>query len=155
MIIGFDPGKSGGIAALDANSGAYIDGIRTPILKHGKRDVVDTAAINDFIRRVSSDDISDIVIEAVHAMPAQGVTSMFNFGRHTGSIEGWAVATGKPVVWVTPQKWKKHFGLSRDKRASLDRARLDFGAERLWEVLANDGIAEAALIARWFYLTQT
>ena len=145
MIIGFDPGKSGGIAALDANSGAYIDGIRTPILKHGKRDVVDTAAINDFIRRVSSDDISDIVIEAVHAMPAQGVTSMFNFGRHTGSIEGWAVATGKPVNWVTPQ----------NKRASLDRARLDFGAERLWEVLANDGIAEAALIARWFYLTQT
>jgi hypothetical protein len=55
------------------------------------------------------------------------------------------------VNWVTPQKWKKHFSLSSDKAASLDRARLEFGASSLWTVKANDGIAEAALIALYWH----
>lgn len=152
MIVGIDPGKSGGLAAIDGDGG-LIDGIRMPLLQHGKRDLVDVFRIWDW-----ADDTHDgvrpeafdrIVLEQVNAMPGQGVTSMFNFGRHTGSVEAYALSTGKPVVWVTPQKWKGYFGLSKDKMASLDRARLEFGDSPLWRVKANDGIAEAALIALW------
>ena len=146
MIVGIDPGKSGGIALIDMN-GSLVDSQRMPILKHGKRDLVDTAALYDWLdaRRASV-----IVLEQVNAMPGQGSVSMFNFGRHTGSVEGWALSQGCKVQWVTPQKWKKHFNLSKDKRASLDRARLDFGEDDRWKVLANDGIAEAGLIALWY-----
>lgn len=150
MIIGIDPGKSGGIAVVTAR-GAFVFGMRMPITKHGKRDLVDVRRIVD---EVGTRTLDRIVIEQVNAMPGQGVTSMFNFGRHTGAVEGWALGTGRPVSWVTPQVWKKHYGLSRDKRASLDRARFEFGDSDLWRVLANDGIAEAALVALWWLRTQ-
>jgi len=150
MILGIDPGKSGGVSMV-TDDGELVDGIRMPILKHGKRDVVDTSKMSEWTSGFSLD---CIVIEQVGAMPAQGVTSMFNFGRHTGAVEGWAVDYQCPVHWVTPRKWKSHFNLSKDKRASLDRARLEFGADNRWDVLANDGIAESALIALWHQQTQ-
>lgn len=145
MIVGIDPGKSGGIAAVDMD-GQFVRGMRTPLLKHGKRDLVDSAALDGF----TAEDPAVIVIEQVSAMPGQGVSSMFNFGRHTGAVESWALTWQVPVQWVTPAKWKKDFSLTKDKRASLDRARLEFGSNPLWDVLANDGIAEAALIALWW-----
>ena len=56
----------------------------------------------------------------------------------------------RETEWVTPQVWKKYWGLGRDKRDSLDLARTKFGAGPDWGVLANDGIAEAALMASWY-----
>lgn len=148
MIIGIDPGKSGGVAAV--HNGAFIDGIRTPILKHGKRDLVGTAALDDWVDSLDEPiPYLRFMIEQVSAMPGQGVASMFNFGRHTGAVEGWALSYSHSVRWVTPQKWKRSYGLSASKQASLDRAKLEFGENKLWGVLANDGIAEAALIALW------
>lgn len=151
MIVGIDPGKSGGIAAVGDN-GKFIDGIRMPIIKHGKRDVVDTRKLSMWVDHTA---LTCVVIEQVHAMPGQGVSSMFNFGRHTGAVEGWALEWKCPVYWVTPAKWKKHFGLSKDKRASLDRAVLEFGWDKRWDVLANDGIAEAALLALYQHRSST
>lgn len=152
MLLGIDPGKSGGLALID-EQGAYVAGIRMPILKHGKRDLVNTLDILKFLAENEGEHTKQIIIEQVNAMPGQGVTSMFNFGRHTGAVEGWALTWKLPVHWVTPQKWKKHFNLSKDKRASLDCARLRFGANPTWDVLANDGIAEAALIALYHHNT--
>jgi len=146
MIIGIDPGKTGGVASID-RGGVIQQLTRMPLLQHGKRDLVDPAGLERFA------DASCIVIEQVHAMPKQGVSSTFNFGRHVGSVECWALAQRLPVHWVTPAVWKKYFGLSSDKRASLDRARLEFGPRPLWDVLANDGVAEAALIALWWLRT--
>lgn len=151
MIIGIDPGKSGGLAAVE-KGGRFIGGIRTPILKQGNRDIVNTLALDEWLQDVRDrgSPINTYVIEKVGAMPGQGVTSMFNFGRHTGAVEGWALRFGPPVYWVTPQKWKKFFSLSKDKQASLDAARLEFGVNKIWDVKANDGIAEAALMALFF-----
>lgn len=148
MIVGIDCGKNGGVAILSMQ-GELLGGMRMPLLQHGKRDLVDVFQIRANVANVSADEIDHIVLEQVNAMPGQGVTSMFNFGRHTGSAEAYALSTGKPITWVTPQKWKGYFGLSKDKMASLDRARLEFGNSPLWRVKANDGIAEAALIALW------
>jgi hypothetical protein len=135
MIIGVDPGKSGGIAAVDSG-GSLLAGMRTPLLKHGKRDVVDTAALNAWLPELGSVP-SAVVIEQVSSRPGQGSTSGF--------------ALKVPVRWVTPVVWKRVIGIpaGSDKRASLDRARLEFGASQIWDVMANDGIAEAALIALW------
>lgn len=149
MIIGIDPGVKGGVAVLSERR--LIGCMRMPMVTHGKRDLVATDALDAFLRQhVGRGMITAVVIEAPNSMPRQGLQSTFNFGRHCGSVEGWAIGKGCPVQLVTPSVWKKAFALSTDKRASLDRARLEFGPNERWNVLANDGIAEAALIALWW-----
>jgi len=135
--------------ALLNEDGSWRGGIRMPLLLHGKRKLVNPRVLSDFVGS-SHHKISAVVIEAVASRPGQGVVSVFSFGRATGAIECWAMSMGVPVHWVTPAKWKGHFQLSKDKRASLDRARLEFGESDRWTVLANDGIAEAGLIALHF-----
>jgi crossover junction endodeoxyribonuclease RuvC len=151
MTIGIDCGQTGGIAIVE--DGKFIDGIRMPIIKRGKWKHVDVCALTRWelgIPPYRDDELPTFVIESVHAMPAQGVSSSFAFGRATGAVEAWAMAYGLPVEWVSPAKWKKAMGLSSDKQASLDACKLHFGANKLWDVKANDGIAEAALIALWW-----
>ena len=144
-VLAADPGATGGVALIE--DGAFVRGLRMPVLKHGKRKLVDTLRLSDWL----GPDVPDhFVIEQVGAMPSQGSVSGFNFGRATGAIEAWAIGHGKPVHWVTPAVWKKALNLSKDKRASMDAARLRFGDDPLWQVLANDGIAEAALLGAYW-----
>lgn len=156
MIIGIDPGMTGGIAML-SDSGEYLGGRRMPLVVDGKRKLVDGGLLNDFVyntRPVGVEGaLKRIVIEAPNSMPGQGLQSTFNFGRMCGAVETWATSRACPVTLVTPQVWKRSLtliGAGRDKRASLDKAVLEFGPDPLWQVLANDGIAEAALIALWW-----
>jgi crossover junction endodeoxyribonuclease RuvC len=144
IALGIDPGARGGLAILDGTG--LVEAIRMPILAHGSRTLVDTAEIAKFAG-FHTEPLDVIVIELVHSMPKQGVASSFAFGRAAGAVEGWAVSTGLPVNWTTASSWKKRLGLGKDKRASLDAARLHFGYDPRWGVLANDGLAEAALIA--------
>ncbi len=154
MIVGIDPGATGGVAAID-KSGRFVGGIRMPVVKvTPKRKVVRTAAFAAMIataRHHRQDEIIDlIVIEQVNSMPGQGVASSFTFGQMAGAVEAWAVGTGRPVEWVTPAVWKKAMNLGKSKQESLDKARVSFGDDPLWGVKANDGIAEAALIALYW-----
>ena len=85
-------------------------------------------------------------------MPRQGVSSSFQFGRMLGGIESLVFSVGKPVHYVTPASWKKAMGLSSDKQASIDAAKIMFGsaADELLRHKADDGVAEAALIAAYW-----
>jgi crossover junction endodeoxyribonuclease RuvC len=101
------------------------------------------------------------VIEDVHAMPKQGVSSSFSFGRALGVAEGVLAGNGLSLRYVSPAKWKKALGLSSDKGVS--RRRADKGVSRrraieLWpehakafERVKDDGRAEAALLAWWWW----
>ena len=90
------------------------------------------------------------IIEKVHAMPRQGVTSSFQFGRSFGGIESLCYIFAKRVDYVAPAIWKKSLGLGSSKKESLDLARLKFGDSDLWNVKSNDGIAEAALLTLYW-----
>jgi crossover junction endodeoxyribonuclease RuvC len=149
ITIGIDCGQTGGVALI--SNGVFVGGMRMPIIKRGKWKHVDVIKLEQQMRALLPHN-GDVVfvIESVHAMPAQGVSSSFAFGRATGAAEAWAMSHGAPVEWVSPAKWKKAMGLSSDKQASLDACKLHFGANKLWDVKANDGIAEAALIALWW-----
>jgi crossover junction endodeoxyribonuclease RuvC len=76
---------------------------------------------------------------------------MFSFGRALGVIEGVTAGFRMNVDWVTPQAWKKHYGLIKsDKNASRAKAQEVFPAYRdLFARAKDDGPAEAALIAMW------
>ena len=145
MIIGIDPGKSGACALIDTN--IVVDFFDMP-WKDKQVDVVELSDMLSFWRNIYEPEC--LVVEHVHAMPKQGVSSTFQFGVSYGIVIGCAYTLGFDVVFVTPQKWKKALGLSSDK----DESRML--ATRLWPDNADafsrkkdDGRAEAALIAYW------
>ena len=106
VYIGIDPGKDGGIAVLDAD-GNVVECVKTP------------PTFKDLLDMVSRHkESSKCVCEKVHAMPGQGVTSMFSFGRTVGGLEMMLLALGIPTEYVAPQKWQKHFSLGSSKGKS-------------------------------------
>lgn len=145
IIIGVDPGQSGAFAALD-QQGNLHDTWDMPMVD--KR--INGALIADILVQLQV--VADVLIcEDVHAMPGQGVTSMFTFGRGLGVVEGVALGAGIPVRWVSPAKWKRALGLSADKGASRRRAIELWPAQSsMFARVKDDGRAEAALIAYWW-----
>lgn len=147
-ILGIDPGQSGGFAMIQGTRLRFYG--RMPTMKVGGKTHVDARALYQVIVEDMYPGPDVIVIEQVHAMPRQGVTSTFSFGAAFGSACATAYITGRRVEFVTPAAWKKAMGLGSDKRSSLDAARRLWPDAVDWSVLANDGIAEAALIAEWY-----
>ena len=93
-------------------------------------------------------------VEKVGARPGQGVTSMFNFGKSTGYIEGVLSALGIPYQLIPPATWKREFSLiGKDKRASIEVCRKLFPDVDLKRTercrTESDGKAESLLLAEW------
>lgn len=153
-ILGVDAGQAGGLALIEDRQ--LVSGIRMPTYKIRGKAVINSRAVIEWINgdwsEFSRKGFDVAVIEAVHAMPRQGVSSSFQFGRMLGGIEAVVSSFGKPVHYVTPAQWKKAMGLSSDKQASIDAAKLMFGsaADELLKYKADDGVAEAALIAAYW-----
>lgn len=152
MILGIDPGLTGGWALL-TDRGGFIGADDLPIVRDGKTAWVDAAELKTQIRACSfaSSDRGPMlraVVERVHSMPAQGVASSFTFGVGFGSILATLQLLPASIEFVSPAVWKRDLGLSKDKSASLDRARLLFPQASL-KRQKDDGRAEALLIAHW------
>lgn len=143
-ILGFDPGITGAIAVIGGGRAMVYD---MPIakLKKGKNAVM--AA--ELWKLCASLHFDAVYCEQVSAMPGQGVSSAFSFGRSLGVIEGVAASFGKPFHLVTPQRWKKHFGLiGTDKDAARTIASQLFPEAELSRK-KDIGRADALLIARY------
>jgi crossover junction endodeoxyribonuclease RuvC len=158
FVIGIDPGISGAIAVFeDGKLDAVID-MPTLELDSGKTKKRHISAIG-LVRILEtwmlvSDGQAHVVTERVHARPGQGVSSMFNFGRSTGIIEGVVAAMHFPSTYVTPAAWTKAVGRAAGKDASRMRAMELFPTRaELFKRAKDDGRADAALIAYW-YLTR-
>ena len=160
-ISGIDPGLTGAVAILP--EGLFFDTPTASVKKGSSKKVYLVAEMASFIRSFgdSSDPHSHVYIEDVHAMPGQGVSSTFNFGRGLGLWEGIVAALGIPYTMVTPQAWKKEMmsGMGgKDKGASCVRAGQLFPllAEQLTREKARGrglvflhGRADALLIAEY------
>ena len=144
MIIGIDPGFSGAIAFLDGNALFIAD---LPLKKFMGRNQIDGQKFAEYLRR----DIQNIkfaVIEDVHAMPKQGVVSMFRFGYNAGILFGVLEALDVKILKVKPSVWKSALNLSSDKKKSLALAKKKFPSYKNYFSRAkDDGRAEAALLA--------
>jgi hypothetical protein len=142
-IVGIDPGQQGAIAFYFPSAPHLVAVEDMPLAG----DHVDAVTLADRISQMRPD---MAVIENVHSMPKQGVASSFKFGRSFGVALGVISALNIPHHFVSPQKWKKHFGLTSDKE--LSRAL----ALRMWPEKATDfrlkrhaDRAEASLLARY------
>jgi crossover junction endodeoxyribonuclease RuvC len=87
------------------------------------------------------------VIELVHAMPKQGVSSVWNFGVAFGMARGVISGAFIPTHLVSPTKWKKHFGLDSDKEKARALAISKWPECAHFNRKKDHGRAEAALLA--------
>ena len=142
LLMGVDPGISGAIAFWFPDQPDQIVVQDVPVVD-GQLDPVTLARRIDQMRPTLA------VVEKVHAMPKQGVSSTFKFGMAYGMVLG-VIATQKiPLHLVTPARWKKAFNLSADKEQSRALAlRLWPGCDE-FGLKKSHGKAEAALIARY------
>lgn len=145
-FIGIDPGLSGAIASISPAGIHFID---CPTIKqNGKTKPNPTLMASELKQLVTLNSI--IIIENVHAMPGQGVSSMFSFGMGYGVWLGIVAALNIPVEFVTPQCWKKYYGLSTDKESSRVKALQLFPNEaNNLKLKKHHGRAEALLLAEY------
>jgi crossover junction endodeoxyribonuclease RuvC len=144
VYIGVDPGQSGAIAAVTARE---LTGRGRLVWVEDMPDPLSGALIAELL---DGEEVDTAVVEQVSAMPRQGVSSTFKFGKNYGIVLGALGALRIPIVHVTPAVWKRTMGVKADK----DTARRM--ACDLWPASADlfarkkdDGRAEAALIALW------
>ena len=150
MILAIDPGASGALAFFSVATGT-LDVVDMPvmeILRNGKtkREISPTLLANEIRQRRPS----VAVLERVSAMPGQGVSSMFAFGRYLGMAEGAVAALGLPITYVTPRVWQKAVGARGGKDGARLRAVELFPAyAALFARKKDNGRADAALMAFW------
>lgn len=152
-ILGIDPGLSGALALYDPVC-ETVDSIPMPTMAAGSKSkrVINEHELARFIDD-KSDNIKKVVIEKVHAMPQQGVTSTFNFGMGFGIIRGIISANFLPVEYITPNEWKKALRVPSNKDSAREKASELFPKySEQWNLKKWDGRAEAAMIAYYGYI---
>lgn len=144
MICGIDPGASGALALL-SDAGALLEVADVPTVEVGGKKRISAPMLAALIRSWGP---GRAMVEAVGAMPGQGLSSTFQFGYSAGILEGALAMAGVPVSFVRPADWKRTMRVTADKGSSR------LMAQRLWPDHAghfarvkDDGRAEAALIA--------
>lgn len=114
VIIGIDPGISGAVCIMDLKTDeVFLFDVPTMKVeqprKKQKKTEYDKIGMKNILEPYAKRKVM-VSLEQVHAMPNQGVTSMFSFGRGLGLWEGILAAFNWEPDMVTPQTWKKEFG---------------------------------------------
>src|SRR6516162_3034460 len=107
LFLGVDQGVNGGLAVVAIANGAapvLVECIDIPVVGTGAKERVDAAAIRTFIDRHKP---AYALIERAGAMPGQGSSSGFKYGRAVGAIEAAIMLSGVPLTVVEPSAWKK------------------------------------------------
>lgn len=148
IYIGIDPGKSGAICVIDPSLVLFSDKITFRAFSEG--------VYADVLRHISGNGLRQdcfCIVEKVHAMPKQGVSSMFNFGANFGFIQGLLTAFRIPFQLVDPRTWTKSFGCGNDKDEHIRTAQRLYPevdmrrTERCTK--CHDGYADALLMAEY------
>lgn len=149
FIVGIDPGISGAIAIVD-EYGKYHEVHDMPIMANGKgnakaKNKVNASGLKNILNLYN---IKMIYLERVSSMPGQGVASMFSMGDTFGCIRGVCAALDLPVEIITPQSWKKYYGLGKDKEIVRAKA-IELFPEAPLSRKKDHNRAEAILIANY------
>jgi crossover junction endodeoxyribonuclease RuvC len=149
-VLGIDPGAvSGGCAIVlinDSVAPQLVDAIDLPVIGIKAKQRAKVLALRAWVQQHKPD---HAVIERGQAMPRQGASSGFKFGRGCGAIEAAIQLLEIPLTIIEPTAWKKfHHLRGGDKEAGRQRALQLFPAAHALLARKKDhGRAEAALIA--------
>jgi crossover junction endodeoxyribonuclease RuvC len=145
-VIGVDPGLTGAIALLHYGECPSVFDIPTMGRGKGAKQQVNLAELMKIVRSCPP---CPVYFEQVGAMPKQGVSSTFAFGRTVGAIEAAFVAHGFPLNYVTPQVWKRAFALiGTDKDMARTKA-IQLHPTASLARKRDIGRADALLLATW------
>lgn len=114
IVIGADPGQTGAIAFFAMGTATRVIDMPVSSRKAGGEEVNGTLLATEIrgeLRYMTPGQTAIAYVEAVHAMPKQGVNSVFRFGESFGRLIGVLQALSIPVVLVPPARWKKDAGL--------------------------------------------
>jgi len=158
VTIGIDPGATGALAILaDGRCTALYD---MPVMPGAVRGMqVNTRALAAILRGVLHQyqgAFPFAVLEEVAAMPGNGRSSMFSFGKSYGAVIGVLGALDIGIVPANPAVWKKHMHLSgkeKDVARTVAIERFPNVADQLAHK-KDIGRADALLIALWAELTE-
>jgi crossover junction endodeoxyribonuclease RuvC len=155
IYVGIDPGKDGGISAIN-DLGNIVIAVKTPCTGDNELDLTRITEMLVTLKNVSQDDVQ-ATIEKVHSMPGQGVASMFSFGMTTGMLHGVVAALRIPRFLVSPQAWKKKilYDTAKDKNAAIEYCARVYPDVSLLatprSIKSHTGIADSLCIARYAY----
>ncbi|MFA5153783.1 MAG: Holliday junction endonuclease [Clostridia bacterium] len=153
IFVGFDPGKTGALAAI-REDGVCTTALPFPLSGDNELDLTE---LTKWLKILQEQGTVYAIIEKVHAMPGQGVTSMFSFGMTTGMLHGMLAALGIPRFLVSPQAWKKRilYDTAKDKNAAIEYCARVYPQISLLATprsqKSHTGIADAVCIARYAY----
>lgn len=114
MVIGIDPGLKGGICLAWETS--KWETFPMPVLGGW----IDLYELKKILTPPGMKRADLVVIEKVHSMPKQGVSSSFKFGDGFGSLKAMSVGLDLPFILVTPQQWKKIVLVGYDWKGNKD-----------------------------------
>tara|TARA_R110000751_G_scaffold264535_1_gene363599 strand:+ start:541 stop:993 length:453 start_codon:yes stop_codon:yes gene_type:complete len=140
MIAAIDPGKTGAIALLYQDGSLYVEDM--PIFTKEINGYAIAQIFREFPPR-------HVYTESINSF-GMGRQSSFNFGQGYGVLIGVMSAMKIPYTKVSPAKWKRDLGLSKDKNEARAMAtRLYPKRAEKFKRKKDDGRAEAVLIAHW------
>ena len=151
-VIGIDPGKSGAIAVWDEG----IDkAIKCPDSPEKMANIFNSIMTNSWI---DGDGKIVAYIEQVHAFPTDGRSSAFKFGKNYGEWLGVLGALRIKTIYVTPQKWMKHykekFNMALPKDKQQRKRKLKEIAAKYTDKKVTLYNADAILIAVYGFITE-
>lgn len=148
--MGIDPGLSGAIVTLENRQ---LEKFVMPTVGN----LLELVELNLIFLSLKNS-VDHAFLEKVAAMPKQGPSSMFKFGRVYGIAEALLVAHQIPYTLVTPQRWQKsmHAGVEKNldpkQRSRVAAARLFPGLDLLANKkcrVPHSGIIDALLICEY------
>jgi len=152
IFCGIDPGIQGAIAFIYDDGTIDLEDMPISSLQKktgtGKRWETDGHKLADLFRR---NERMAVFVERVHSMPGDGRPAAFSFGRSYGTILGVLGALKIRPELISPQVWKKQFGLIKKTKEGSRLKALEIypqcgtGLQRK----KDHGRAEALLIAEY------
>lgn len=103
IVIGLDPGFSGGIAVMDS-AHKVLEVVNMP---ETPMDIL------DFLRKYQSEDTVAFLEDVGRGMPGQSSSATAKFARHNGHLEMALLALGIRTWKVLPSRWEKTYQLGK------------------------------------------
>lgn len=170
-VCGIDPGLTGAFVFIE--NGSIVNIVDMPTVKivvgKRKRSVVDSEQITNIFKKYFFSD-TIVYIEKAHAMPGQGVVSMFTNGETFGKLTQACFDFGLVPHIIRATDWKKEFKLQSGKKVEKSEKKIKtfelavevFKDESLFcrkykrnqeeKIKILDGRSDAAMIAYYGYI---
>lgn len=148
-IVGIDCGLSGGIGCLEGNTPfdvpRLVAAMALPTAGEGPKRRIDASALKGWLRLYKP---QVAFVERAQAMPKQGSSSGFIYGRATGYIEATILCCDIRLEIIEASAWKRRFNLKGgDKEGSRQKVLMMFPEHsQVFERKNSHNIAEAVLI---------